>query len=116
MANDFIIRNGFISRDDSTVLGSLSAITYFSGSTDLTNIINNIASQYSGVTSINNLTGSIQTLVTGSTGTDFNISSSTDTHTFNLPTASATNTGKLSNTDWNKFANSSNLFNYYNFI
>jgi len=44
---------------------------------------------------------------TGTTGTDFNVSGSpittSGTLTFNLPTASATNTGKLSSTDWSTF-------------
>jgi hypothetical protein len=56
-----------------------------------------------GLTSLNNLTRQVQFLATGTSGTDFNISSSTATHTFNLPVASATNTGKLSSTDWSTF-------------
>jgi hypothetical protein len=56
-----------------------------------------------GLTSLNNLTRQVQFLATGTSGTDFNISSSTATHTFNLPVASATNTGKLSSTDWSVF-------------
>jgi hypothetical protein len=58
-----------------------------------------------GLTSLNNLTRQVQFLGTGTSGTDFNISSSTATHTFNLPVASATNTGKLSSTDWSTFNN-----------
>jgi len=49
-----------------------------------------------GLTTLNNLTRQIQFLATGTSGTDFAISSSTATHTFNLPTASATNRGALS--------------------
>ena len=56
-----------------------------------------------GLTSLNNLTAQVQYLATGTSGTDFAISSSTATHTFNLPVASATNTGKLSSTDWATF-------------
>lgn len=56
-----------------------------------------------GITAINSLTGAAQTLTSGTSGTDFGISSSGTTHTFNLPTASATNTGKLSSTDWSTF-------------
>jgi len=56
-----------------------------------------------GLTSLNNLTRQVQFLATGTSGTDFNISSSTATHTFNLPIASATNTGKLSSSDWSVF-------------
>lgn len=56
-----------------------------------------------GISSLNGLTASTQTFATGTTGTDFNISSSTSTHTFNLPTASATNRGLLSSANWSMF-------------
>jgi len=56
-----------------------------------------------GITSLNGLTAGTQTFATGTSGTDFGISSTTSTHTFNLPIGSATNTGKISNTDWSKF-------------
>jgi hypothetical protein len=59
----------------------------------------------SGVTSLNGLTANTQYLAVGTSGTDFNISSVTDTHTFNLPTASATNRGALSSADWTTFNN-----------
>jgi hypothetical protein len=58
-----------------------------------------------GLTSLNNLTRQVQFLATGTSGTDFGIVSSVATHTFNLPIASATNTGKLSSTDWSTFNN-----------
>ena len=56
-----------------------------------------------GVSSLNGLTANTQNFAVGTTGTDFNISSVTDIHTFNLPTASATNRGALSTTDWSAF-------------
>ncbi|CAB4141682.1 hypothetical protein UFOVP426_12 [uncultured Caudovirales phage] len=56
-----------------------------------------------GMVSLNNLTDQSQYLTTGTSGTNFAIVSSGDTHTFNLPVASATNTGKLSSTDWTTF-------------
>ena len=56
-----------------------------------------------GITAINSLTGAVQTLATGTTGTDFAISSTGTTHTFNLPTASAVNRGALSSADWSTF-------------
>jgi hypothetical protein len=55
--------------------------------------------------SLNNLTGVSQLLATGTAGTDFNIVSTSSTHTFNLPTASAINRGLLSPTDWSTFNN-----------
>jgi len=56
-----------------------------------------------GVTSLNGLTANTQYLSVGTTGTDFNINSLVDIHTFNLPTASATNRGALSTADWTTF-------------
>lgn len=58
----------------------------------------------SGVTSINSQTGAV-TIATGTTGTNFNIAAAAGTVTLNLPVASATNTGKLSSTDWTTFNN-----------
>jgi hypothetical protein len=45
----------------------------------------------------------LQTFSSGTSGTDFNISSSGSIHTFNLPTASSTNRGALSSSDWTLF-------------
>ena len=56
-----------------------------------------------GLTALNGLTAQVQSFATGTSGTDFAISSATATHTFNLPTASATNRGALSSTDWSAF-------------
>lgn len=50
----------------------------------------------SGITSINGLTAASQTLATGTTGTDFNISPSGSTNTFNLPNAGAAARGVVS--------------------
>ena len=56
-----------------------------------------------GVSAINGLTANTQYFATGSSGVNFNISSLLDTHTFNLPTASAINRGALSSADWTTF-------------
>jgi hypothetical protein len=58
-----------------------------------------------GITSLNSLTAASQSLAAGSGGSDFAISSSGSTHTINLPTASATNRGALSPSDWSVFNN-----------
>ena len=63
-----------------------------------------------GITALNGLTAQVQNFAVGTSGTDFAISSATATHTFNLPTASATNRGALSSADWTTFNNkTSNL-------
>lgn len=47
----------------------------------------------SGITALNGLTAQVQNFATGTSGTDFNISSAGSTHTFNIPSASATDRG-----------------------
>ena len=56
-----------------------------------------------GMTALNGLSADVQTISTGTTGTDFNVVSSGSNHAFNIPTASATNRGALSTTDWTAF-------------
>ncbi len=56
-----------------------------------------------GITSLNALTGGTQTFATGTSGTDFDISSSGTVHTFNIPTASGSSRGLLSSSDWTTF-------------
>lgn len=58
-----------------------------------------------GLTALNGITAQVQNLAVGTSGTDFAISSVGSTHTFNLPTASATNRGALSSADWTTFNN-----------
>jgi len=48
-----------------------------------------------GITALNGLTAQVQYFQTGTSGTDFNISSTTATHTFNIPDASATARGLI---------------------
>lgn len=57
----------------------------------------------SGISSLNGLTGASQTFAVGSSGSNFNISSSGTTHTFNLPDASSTTRGALTAADWSAF-------------
>ena len=61
-----------------------------------------------GLTALNGLTNQVQFFAVGTSGTDFAISSASDTHTFNLPTASGTNRGALSSSDWTTFNNKEN--------
>ena len=56
-----------------------------------------------GITALNGLSTDVQTFATNGSGSDFNISSSGSTHTFNLPTASATTRGALSSANWSTF-------------
>ena len=52
---------------------------------------------------LNGLASSTQTFAIASSGTDFNIVSLLNTHTFNFPTASSLNRGLLSALDWTTF-------------
>lgn len=65
-----------------------------------------------GLTALNGLTAQVQNLAVGTSGTDFAISSASATHTFNLPTASATNRGALSSTDWSAFNGKQSALSY----
>ena len=75
-------------------------ITMHTQDSHLCEVITNFPS---GISALNGLTNNTQYLAVGTSGVDFAISSLTDTHTFNLPTASATNRGALSSTDWSTF-------------
>ena len=61
-----------------------------------------------GLATLNGLVATVQTFATGSSGTDFNIDSSLTTHTFNIPSASASNRGLLTSTDWSTFNSKAN--------
>jgi hypothetical protein len=71
--------------------------------TEDNNLCQVITTFTTGLNALNGLTAQVQNFATGTTGTDFGISSATSTHTFNLPTASASNRGALSTTDWSTF-------------
>jgi hypothetical protein len=49
------------------------------------------------------LTSNNQYLAVGTSGSDFNISSTSETHTFNIPSASASNRGLLTSANWSTF-------------
>ena len=71
--------------------------------TEDNNLCQIITTFTTGLNALNGLTAQVQNFATGTAGTDFGISSVTDTHTFNLPTASASNRGALSSGDWTTF-------------
>jgi hypothetical protein len=78
--------------------------------------IPNYADTDTGITSLNGLTALTQTFAVGTSGTDFGISSATSTHTFNLPTASASNRGALSSADWTTFNNKASTADLANYL
>lgn len=63
----------------------------------------------SGIAALNGLIDQNQFFTVGTSGSTFNISSSGNTHTFNLPLSSASNVGALSPTDWTTFNNKQDL-------
>jgi hypothetical protein len=73
--------------------------------TEDNNLCQIITTFSTGINALNGLTAQVQYLATGTTGSDFNINSLNDTHTFNLPTASATVRGALASSDWTTFNN-----------
>lgn len=70
------------------------------------------------ITSINGNSTPAQIITTGTSGTNFNVSSSSGTTTINLPTASSTVRGALSTSDWTTFNNklSTDLTSSYLFV
>jgi hypothetical protein len=84
------------------VINSGRTITLHTEDSHLAEIITTFST---GLTALNGLTDQVQYLAVGTSGSDFNILSSTNTHTFNLPTASASNRGALSSSDWTMFNN-----------
>ena len=56
-----------------------------------------------GISSMNNLSDLSQILAVGTDGVDFNISSASGTHTFNIPDASTNKRGLLNSSDYTRF-------------
>jgi hypothetical protein len=95
------------------VIHSGRTITMHTENSHLSQIITTFSS---GLTALNGLTSQVQYFAVGTSGADFNISSATDTHTFNLPTASAINRGALSSADWTTFNSKANASGTLNFV
>lgn len=98
-SNDSQIHSSTSGSTDVVIAGGSNITVTESGSTIT------IAGSASGITSLNGLTGLTQTFATGTSGSDFGISSSGTVHTFNLPDASASNRGALTSTNFNTFNN-----------
>lgn len=69
----------------------------------------NLSLGSTGIKSLNGLTGPTQTFAIGTAGTNFNIVSAGTVHTFNIPIASASNTGLLSAASFITFTNKVNI-------
>jgi hypothetical protein len=80
--------------------------------TENSNLCEVLTTFSTGLNALNGLTAQVQYFATSTIGTDFNIQSLTDTHTFNLPVASGSNTGKLSNVDWLTFDGKENVLTF----
>ena len=65
-----------------------------------------------GISSINNLSDLTQLFAVGTDGADFNISSASGTHTFNIPDASTNNRGLLTSADYIRFNNKQDAMDY----
>lgn len=82
------------------VIHSGRTITLHTEDNNLCQIITTFST---GLNALNGLTAQVQGFATGTSGSDFNISSVTDVHTFNLPSASSSVRGALTSTDWSTF-------------
>ena len=90
-----------------TNLGGVDTVTLHTEDSHLGSIQTTFTT---GIAAIDGLSAAAQYLQVGTTGSDFNITTSgTNTHVFNLPTASASNRGVLSTGDWTNFNNKQNL-------
>jgi len=74
------------------VLHASKTITLHTQNSHLCEVITTFST---GITALNGLTAQVQYFQVGTSGTDFNISSATATHTFNIPDASATARGLI---------------------
>jgi hypothetical protein len=74
------------------VITSSKNITLHTEDNNLCEVITTIST---GLTALNGLTAQVQTFATGTSGTDFAISSVTNTHTFNIPDASTSARGLI---------------------
>lgn len=80
---------------------TLATITEGSG-ISVTNGSGSITIANTGLPSLNGLTGAVS-ITTGTSGADFNVTTSTPNVVLNIPNSSATNRGLLTSADWSTF-------------
>lgn len=85
---DILMATGATTLSKIPIGGALQQLRVNAGATSL-----EYFTPANGITTLNTLTAATQTFATGTSGTDFNIASSTSTHTFNIPDASLSNRG-----------------------
>ncbi len=115
----------FNNKQNAILLGTTAQ--YFRGDLSLSNFQTDVRNQLSAGTNITYANGQIgitnnsvtintlpltlggsQSFATGTTGIDFNISSTGAVHTFNIPTASSTQRGLINSVDYNNFTTAFN--------
>jgi hypothetical protein len=100
-------RKGF--KDSTNATGTLGQILWSTGTSTLWVATSSLGISGGGITSLAGQTGATQLFASSTTGTDFTITSSGNTHTFNLPSASASARGFVNTTTQaftgNKFFN-----------
>lgn len=98
-----IVGSTITNTGDLSTTNEIQTLSIAGSNLSLSNGGGTVALPATGITSLGGQTGGTQTFATGTSGTDFSISSTTNTHTFNLPNASASNRGALLAMDWTTF-------------
>lgn len=95
-SNTLTVNSGTANTSGLTLTNLTSATSPTSGAAPIgVDNAGKVVTVNSGIISLNGLTNSTQTFATGKTGSDFNIASSSSTHTFNLPDASTSARGAV---------------------
>jgi len=81
-----------------------SRCLHVDGSGNVTVTASDCGSGSGGLTSVNSEVGPGITITSGTSGSDFGVATSTNTITVNCPTASGSNRGCLSTSDWTSFS------------
>ena len=100
-----IVGSTITNTGDLSTTNEIQTLSIAGSNLSLSNGGGTVALPATGITSLGGQTGGTQTFATGTSGTDFAISSFSNTHTFNLPDASASNRGALTSANWTTFNN-----------